>query len=114
MYATIGIWIGAFFTLAIYSFLYKENPIYRLAEHLVVGISLGYGMAITYEITLKPRLIEPLLSGDHWILLIPGILGIDLCSWAIKPYGWNRAGTCSLPETLRRSRRTRFQWAKVV
>lgn len=58
MYDTIGIWVGAFFTLAIYSFLYKENPIYRLAEHLVVGISSGYAMAVTYQITVKPRLID--------------------------------------------------------
>ncbi len=76
MYDTIGIWVGAFFTLAIYSFLYKENPIYRLAEHLVVGISSGYAMAVTYQITVKPRLIDPLLSGNHWINLIPGILGL--------------------------------------
>ncbi|MCD4775922.1 MAG: hypothetical protein K8S15_07705 [Candidatus Aegiribacteria sp.] len=88
MYETIGIWIGAFFTLAIYSFLYKENPVYRLAEHLVVGISLGYTMAITFEITLKPRLIEPLLSGNHWILLIPAILGILYITRFIPGIAW--------------------------
>lgn len=76
MYETIGIWIGAFFTLAIYSFLYRENPIYRLAEHLVVGISAGYGIAVTYEITLRPRLIDPLLSGNAWILIVPALLGL--------------------------------------
>ena len=88
MYEIIGIWVGAFFTLAIYSFLYKENPIYRLAEHLVVGISAGYGMAITYEITVKPRLIEPLLSGNHWILLIPGILGVLYITRFIPRISW--------------------------
>ncbi len=75
MYDVIGIWAGAFFTLAIYSFLYKENPIYRLAEHLVVGISLGYGIAVTYSNVLKPRLIDPVNSGGHWILVIPGLMG---------------------------------------
>lgn len=88
MYETIGIWVGAFFTLAIYSFLYKENPVYRLAEHLVVGISLGYGMAITYDIVLKPRLIEPLLSGNHWILLVPAILGILYITRFIPSIAW--------------------------
>ncbi len=88
MYDIIGIWVGAFFTLAIYSFLYKENPIYRLAEHLVVGISAGYGMAITYQITVKPRLIDPLLSGDHWILLIPGILGLLYITRFIPRISW--------------------------
>ncbi len=88
MYATIGIWAGAFFTLAIYSFLYKENPVYRLAEHLVVGISLGYGMAITYDVVLKPKLIEPLLSGNHWVLLVPAILGLLYITRFIPGIAW--------------------------
>ena len=27
---TIGLWIAAFFTLAIFSFLYRDNPFYRV------------------------------------------------------------------------------------
>jgi hypothetical protein len=88
MYQTIGIWVGAFFTLAIYSFLYKENPLYRLAEHLVVGASLGYTIAVTYDVTLKPRLIEPLFAGNHWILLIPAILGLLYITRFIPGIAW--------------------------
>ena len=76
MYEIIGIWVAAIFTLAIYSFLYKENPLYRLAEHLVVGISAGYAIVISYSIVLEPRLITPLLSGERWLLLVPAILGL--------------------------------------
>jgi hypothetical protein len=76
MYETIGIWVAAIFTLAIYSFLYKENPLYRLAEHLVVGVSAGYSIVIAYSIVLQPRLINPLLSGERWILVVPAILGL--------------------------------------
>ena len=32
MIETIGVWIAAFLTLCILSFLYKENPFYKLAE----------------------------------------------------------------------------------
>ncbi len=76
MYEIIGIWVAAIFTLAIYSFLYKENPLYRLAEHLVVGISAGYAIVISYSVVLEPRLINPLLSGERFLLLIPAILGL--------------------------------------
>jgi len=76
MYEIIGIWVAAIFTLAIYSFLYKENPLYRLAEHLVVGISMGYSIVIAYTRVLLPRLIEPLAAGENWLLIIPGLLGI--------------------------------------
>ncbi|MBD3278868.1 MAG: hypothetical protein GF388_11260 [Candidatus Aegiribacteria sp.] len=88
MYDLIGIWVAAFFTLAIYSFLYKENPLYRLAEHLVVGISLGYGMAITYTNVIKPRLLDPLFTGNHWILVIPAILGILYITRFIPNLAW--------------------------
>lgn len=75
-YDIIIIWVGAFFTLAIYSFLYKENPVYRLAEHLVVGISAGYGITITYDMVISPRLISPLVEGNSWVLLVPACLGL--------------------------------------
>lgn len=75
---TIGIWVAAIFTIGIYSFLYKENPLYRLAEHLVVGISTGYFMVLTYTRVLEPRLINPLMNGEEnaWILIIPAALGL--------------------------------------
>ena len=37
----IGAWLAALLTLSILSFLFKENPIYKAAEHLFVGISAG-------------------------------------------------------------------------
>ncbi len=88
MYDTIGIWVGAFFTLAIYSFLYKENPVYRLAEHLVVGISLGYTMVLIYNTVILPKLLEPLFAGNHWILIIPGLLGLLYITRFIPSIAW--------------------------
>ena len=49
-----GIWVGAFLTLAIYSFLYKDNPVYRLAESIFVGISLGYEIGLVFYRTIWP------------------------------------------------------------
>jgi hypothetical protein len=54
---TIGIWIAAFFTLAILSFLYRDNPFYRFAEHVFVGIGAGYGMALTAWAVIVPNLL---------------------------------------------------------
>lgn len=88
MYDTIGIWVGAFFTLAIYSFLYKENPVYRFAEHLVVGISLGYTMVLIYNTVILPKLLEPLFAGNHWILIIPGLLGLLYITRFIPSIAW--------------------------
>ena len=37
-----ALWLGAFLTLGIMSFLYKDNPWYKLCESIFVGISAGY------------------------------------------------------------------------
>lgn len=55
-----GIWIAAFLTLCIYSFLYRDNPFYRFAEHLFVGISVGYGIVIALHQGVIPLAWEPL------------------------------------------------------
>ncbi|MBN1901930.1 hypothetical protein JW926_11465, partial [Candidatus Sumerlaeota bacterium] len=54
----LGVWISAFLTLAIFSFLYKDNPIYKFAEHLFVGISAGYAFIQAIAGTLRPNLFE--------------------------------------------------------
>ena len=40
-----GAFLGVLFTLAVYSFLYRENPWSRLAEHMFIGSAIGYGIA---------------------------------------------------------------------
>ncbi len=56
----LGVWIAAFLTLAIFSFLYKDNPLYKFAEHLFVGVSAGYQFVNLYHQYLKVKMIEPL------------------------------------------------------
>lgn len=55
-----GLWVAAILTLCIYSFLYKDNPFYRFAEHLFVGISVGYGIVIAIHQGVIPLAWEPL------------------------------------------------------
>ena len=46
-WSLLGIWVAAFLTLSIYSVLYRDNPFYRFAEHLFVGVSVGYGIVLS-------------------------------------------------------------------
>lgn len=59
----IGFWIGIFLTLCILSFLYKDNPFYKLAEHMFVGVSLGYVIIQQFNDNLWPKLVES-FEGD--------------------------------------------------
>ncbi len=86
----IGLWIGAFLTICIFSFLYKDNPFFRFAESLFAGISLGYYIGIVAVNTLKPNLFQPLFgdfsSNAH--LLIPLFLGLNLYTRYIPRIAW--------------------------
>jgi len=46
--------IGFLLTLFIYSYLWRDNPLYRLAVHLLVGVSAGYATLIVGRHVLLP------------------------------------------------------------
>ena len=100
---TIGLWLAAFFTLAIFSFLYGDNPLStRLPKPYFVGISAAYWMVIAFWDVLVPNLMGKLwptliqkwampgLSGPDaarnlWYL-VPLVLGVMLL-WRLAPKG---------------------------
>ena len=88
----IGIWIAALLTLGIYSFLYKDNPAYKLCEHLFVGVSAGYYVVLMYFSVVKPNLLDPLFTDftheRHFLLVIPLALGILLFSRFFPKGDW--------------------------
>ena len=65
----IWVWVSAFLTLCIFSFLFRDNLLYRFAEHLFVGISAGYFIAITWHNVIYPNLVIPLFNQGNIILL---------------------------------------------
>jgi hypothetical protein len=87
----IGTWIAAGLTIAIFSFLYKDNPLYKFAEHLYVGVSAGFGVIYVWAFDLKPMLVDRFISEhgiERWILLVPAILGIMMFSRWIGKFGY--------------------------
>lgn len=51
-------------TLAIFSFLYKENPFYRLFEHLYIGIATAVTIMAFVQTFIWPQVIKPLFGLD--------------------------------------------------
>jgi hypothetical protein len=74
----LGILLSALFTLSIFSFLYKDNPFYKFAEQVFVGLSAAYWLVnIIYSIMI-PNLFSKLITdfSGNLILLIPAALGL--------------------------------------
>ena len=105
-----AIWLEAFFTLALFSFLYKDNPVYRLAEHIFAGLTAGYQVGLIWETVILQKLWDPMfqytawmpsvsfvdrlklwgalfLSGSWW-LFVPGILGLLMFARFFPKYSW--------------------------
>jgi hypothetical protein len=101
---TIGIWAAAFFTLAIFSFLFRDNPIYKVAEAVLIGVSAAYWVVVGFWDVLVPNLIGkispslvqawaiPGLSGEDavpkYIYLVPFVLGLMLLTRLLPKGNW--------------------------
>lgn len=93
--------IAAFLTLCVFSFLYKDNPFYKLAEHLFVGVSAAYWMVLAFWNTivasLIPRLsnslaaafqVTPIIDPLNMLYWVPVALGIMLLLRLSSNLGW--------------------------
>jgi hypothetical protein len=70
----LPVWVAVFFTLAIYSFLYGENPWYRLAEHIYAGVSVGYSVAFNLDYLRDQWVDRWSLEGGMMVIYIICIL----------------------------------------
>jgi hypothetical protein len=96
----ISIWLGAFITLCCFSFLIKDNPFYRFAEHLFVGVSAGYYFSvISFHQVIKPNLLAKIVpswfatgvagaADPDYILIIPGLLGVLMLFRLSPTHAW--------------------------
>ncbi|MEO0231570.1 MAG: hypothetical protein ABIM49_04000 [candidate division WOR-3 bacterium] len=82
------IWIAAILTIAIFSFLYKDNPLYKFAEHLLVGVTVGYYINIYWHNAAYPYIIKPLFLEKQFLTLIPFMFAILYFSILIPKYSY--------------------------
>jgi hypothetical protein len=89
----LGVIVAAGFTLALYSFLYRDNPLFKFAEHVYVGVAAGYSFGQVWYTTLYGEIFAPVLgraSGVHfdaWLLLPTG-LGLLILTRFSRRFGW--------------------------
>jgi hypothetical protein len=94
----IGVWIAAFLTLGIMSFLYKDNAWYKFCEAVFVGLSAGYWVASLFWQNLYSKFWENfspavvhLFQGqlDYNLLYFGGgVLGFMMILRLVPPIGW--------------------------
>lgn len=83
----IGIWVSALLTLAAYSFLWKENKVFRAVEHIFVGLGAGYYLVMGYG-NIVDKAWNPITKNGQLYLIIPVIMGLMLFGRFSKSTRW--------------------------
>jgi len=86
----LGIWIGAILTLGIFSFLYKDNPVYKVTEAIFIGVSAGY-YAIVYffDSIYKKFWLGAVVAAEKDLMLYGGaVLGLLFLSRLYSKTSW--------------------------
>jgi hypothetical protein len=75
-------------TLFIFSFLYKDNPLFKLAEHLYVGVSVGYTVVKTCDSVVLNLIYKPIVEEGEIALLIPVAIGFLMLTRYVPKAAW--------------------------
>jgi len=94
----LSLQVAALLTLGIVSFLYKDNPFYKICESIFLGISAGYWFVVLFWENMVPKLYDniALMTSDpvtgagvpRVLYVIALILGIMMLMRLFPKLGW--------------------------
>lgn len=84
----LGAWVATGLTLFIFSFLYKDNALFKLAEHLYVGVSVGYTIVKAYDTVIVHLIVKPIFEQGEYALLIPVAIGMLMLTRYVPKAAW--------------------------
>ncbi len=83
----VGSILAFIFTLVIFSYIIKDNFLFRLAVHLFIGAASGYAVVVAWYNVIWPQLLLPLFSGsraERIVTVVPLVLA-GLLLFKISP-----------------------------
>ncbi len=92
----IGLALGFLLTILIFSYFLGDNPFFRLAVHIFIGVSAAYVALITINNVLIPRLILPVINGTQGERLLSLLLFIPSVFILFKATPLHKAGNWSV------------------
>jgi len=78
--------LSAVFTLIVFSFLYRDNRIYKLVEHIYLGFAIGVS-AVMARASVTSIAWNQAMRGA-WIWLLPIVVGLLFCFYFSKKHFW--------------------------
>jgi len=68
-------WTAAVLSLAVFSYLYRDNALWRAVEHLYVGLAAGYGLGYGWHAFLRPIIVTDLIGRHQYGYAVPLLFG---------------------------------------
>ena len=89
--------VAFFLTILIFSYLFGDNPLFRIASYIFVGVTAGYAAVMICYYILLPRLVYPLVFGtteERFLVIVPIVLSVLLLAKLFPPIA--KVGNISL------------------
>ena len=83
--------VSFFLTVLVLSYIFGDNPLFRIATYLFVGVAAGYVAVIIVQDVIVPRMILPIFNRDleqSGIALLSLVLSAMLLTKLSPRYAW--------------------------
>jgi len=92
--------LGFIATISIFAILYKDNPIFRFAEHIFIGLATGYGLIVTWYTLAEPKWFNPMMPSSllhmvhkedvrgEWWFIFALLIGLLFFTVFIPRWSW--------------------------
>jgi len=91
---SIGTIIAALLTFMVWSYLLGDNPAFRIAEHLFVGIAVGYAVVVAWFNVVRPALFGAVAPQSPALAAAPLVLCLLLMA-KVRP-AWSGVGNIAV------------------
>ena len=79
--------IGLTLTLMVFSYLIGDNPLFRIAVYLFIGVASGYAAAVVWHSVLVPKLSQAFTTLSP-LSIVPFVFGISLLAKLFPRTSW--------------------------
>lgn len=84
-----GLWVSAALIVWIYSFVFRDNVFYKLAENIFIGAAAGYSIALALDNLTRVFILPTTRSpSTSWHLIVPFLLGVLMFMKYSRKYYW--------------------------
>ncbi len=79
---------GAIMTLAVLTFLIKDNPVFDLFQNGFVGLYFAYSIGLTYHSYIRPTIVDDIAKKGQYSYIIPVVLGLLVYFMFVPSLNW--------------------------